>query len=127
MSAGTLLAKAGRALPAARRALEQGDTETAADRAYYAVFYAGWALLDAEGHGRPKTHSGLVAEVSRVFVKPGRMEAAAAAIVARLHNLRLVADYTLQAVSLADAQRAVAEADAFISEAQRMPGERPAS
>ena len=46
--------KAERALKAAQQALANGDTETAADRAYYAVYYGAWALLDAKGLPRPK-------------------------------------------------------------------------
>ena len=60
-----ILEKAERALHAARAASERGDTETAADRAYYAVYYAAWALLEQDGAPRPKTHNGMIAELSR--------------------------------------------------------------
>lgn len=103
---------------AARRALDQGDTETAADRAYYSVFYAAWGLLEAERRPRPKTHHGLIAEFSRVYVKPGRMEPSMAAVLSRLQNLRLVADYTLEPVPPDDAGRALQDAERFISAAR---------
>jgi hypothetical protein len=71
-----LLGKAQRAVEAANRALAASDSETAADRAYYAVYYAAWAMLESAGATRAKTHSGLIAEFSRVFVKTGKVEAA---------------------------------------------------
>jgi uncharacterized protein (UPF0332 family) len=110
--------KADRALMAARRALDAKDTETAADRAYYAVFYAAWALLDAEGSPRPRTHQGLITEFSRLYVKTRRLDPTIGAIVARLQNLRLIADYTLQPIPAPDARRALNEAEDFISAAR---------
>jgi len=109
-----LMAKALRALEAATRAAQVGDTETAADRAYYSVYYAAWALLDRSGSPQPKTHRGLIAEFSRLFVKNGPLDAASGAILSRLENLRLVADYTLEPIPVADVQRALTEAARFI-------------
>lgn len=125
MSAGNLFSKAERALLAARRALEHEDTETAAERGYYAAYYAAWALLDSEQMPRPRTHNGLIAEFSRVFVKSHRMEPRRAAVLSRLQNLRLVADYTLTPIPTTDAERALHEAEMFVAEARRLL--RPAS
>ena len=66
VSTGGLLEKAERTLLAAKRALEQGDTKTSADRTYFAVIYAAWGLLDAAKLSRPKTHNGLIAELSSI-------------------------------------------------------------
>jgi len=120
MSAAQLAGKARRALDAAKRAIQAGDSETAADRAYYAVYYAAWALLDSKGAARPKTHRGLIAEFSRMFVKEGPLDASEGAVLSRLENLRLVADYTLETVPIADAGRAVEEAARFISVIERL-------
>jgi uncharacterized protein (UPF0332 family) len=114
VSAGDLLNKAERALLAAERALDQSDSETAADRAYYAVFYAAWGLLEAANRPRPKTHNGLIADLSQTFVRSGRLDPGTAAVLSRLQNLRLVADYTLEAVPIEDAGRALVEAKGFI-------------
>ena len=92
MNSERLMAKAQRALEAATRAAQAGDTETAADRVYYSVYYAAWALLDSSGSPRPKTHRGLIAEFSRLFVKDGPLDTASGAVLSRLENLRLVAD-----------------------------------
>ena len=106
--------KAERALKAAQQALANGDTETAADRAYYAVYYGAWALLDAKGLPRPKTHQGLITEFSRHFVKEGPLTPEQGAVLSRLENLRLVADYTLQPIPVTDAQRAAKEAEVLL-------------
>ncbi len=110
--------KAKRALEAAKRALANQDTETAADRAYYAAYYAAWAMLDAKGLPRPRTHHGLIAEFSKHFVKDGPLTPEQGAVLSRLENLRLAADYTLEPVPYTDAERAVREAEAFM---QRKP------
>ena len=114
MSSEQLMAKAQRALAAATRAAQAGDTETAADRAYYSVYYAAWALLDRSGSPRPKTHHGLITEFSHLFVKNGPLDVAYGAVLSRLENLRLVADYTLEPIPAADVQRALTEAAQFI-------------
>jgi uncharacterized protein (UPF0332 family) len=121
LTAPQLLEKARRALEAAKRAMRDGDTETASDRAYYAVYYAAWALLGSRGAPRPKTHRGLIAEFSRLFVKDGPLSISDGAVLSRLENLRLVADYTLQMVPEPDAERAVEEASRFIGVAERLP------
>lgn len=119
-----LFEKANRTLLAAKRALEQGDAETTADRAYYSIYYAAWGLLAAAGVPRPKTHNGLIAELSRVYVKTGKLDATQGAVLSRLQNLRLVADYSLEVIPLEDARRAVREAEQFLAAARAL-GESP--
>lgn len=114
MTANRLRAKAERAIVAAERALASGDAETTADRAYYAAFYAAWGLLDGLGLPRPKTHHGLISEFSKHFVKNGPLTPAQGAVLSRLENLRIAADYTLEPIPLVDAERAVREARAFL-------------
>jgi uncharacterized protein (UPF0332 family) len=110
-----LLDKAVQPLDAARRALGQDDTETAADRAYYAVYYSAWSLLDLEGAPRPKTHNSLIAEFSRRYVKTGRIDVETGAILSRLQSLRLIADYTPEPIPPEDARRAILEAERLIA------------
>lgn len=75
-------------------------------------------MLESTDMARPKKHSGLIAEFSRIFVKPGTVDSAPGALLSRLLNLRMAADYTLDAIPAADAQRAVSEAAAFIEAAR---------
>lgn len=114
MSADRLRAKAERSIIAAERALASEDSETAADRAYYAVFYAAWALLDELGLPRPRTHHGMISEFSKHFVKHGPFTPTQGAVLSRLENLRIAADYTLEPIPLPDAARAIGEARNFL-------------
>ncbi len=51
-----LLEKASRAVAAAEKLLDAGDTEFAVGRAYYAMFYVATALLDERGLQFRKRH-----------------------------------------------------------------------
>ncbi|HSM28811.1 MAG TPA: HEPN domain-containing protein [Thioalkalivibrio sp.] len=125
MSADRLRANVERSIIAAERALASEDSETVADSAYYAVFYAAWALLDELGLPRPRTHHGLISEFSKHFVKDGPFTPAQGAVLSRLENLRIAADYTLEPIPVHDAARAVGEARNFLEWAKRFSCRAP--
>jgi uncharacterized protein (UPF0332 family) len=91
-----LLAKARQALATADWDLQAGDTDAAANRCYYAVFYAAWATFIAHGLDVPKTHSGMIGEFSRHFVKNGPFGRDLGTTLGKLESLRAYADYTLE-------------------------------
>ncbi len=91
-----LLAKSRQALATAARDLDSGDADAAANRCYYAVFYAAWAMFVAHGAEAPKSHSGLIAEFGRRFVKNGPFDRELGATLGKLESLRAYADYTLE-------------------------------
>jgi len=68
-----LLDKAGRAIRAAERLMEDGLFEFAAGRAYYAMFYVGEAVLLSKGLRYAK-HGGIHAAFGEHVVKPGEMD-----------------------------------------------------
>jgi uncharacterized protein (UPF0332 family) len=76
--------------------------------------------LDLVGAPRPKTHNGLIAAFSRHYVKEQHVGVEIGAILSRLQQLRLVADYTLEPIPLDDAKRAIAEAERFIAVAEEI-------
>ncbi|MGI9302469.1 MAG: HEPN domain-containing protein [Gammaproteobacteria bacterium] len=90
-----LIAKAKQALATGRRDLNAGDFDAAVNRSYYAAFYAAWAMFAAEGIDKPKTHSGLISEFSRRFVKNGPLDRTTGTTLGKLENLRSYADYVL--------------------------------
>lgn len=110
-----LLAKARQALSTAARDLGTGDTDAAANRCYYAAFYAAWALFAASGLEKPKTHSGLIAEFSRRFVKDGPFDRTLGATLGKLEGLRSYADYTLEHTPKEKAEQALEAASGFIA------------
>lgn len=87
-----LLRKAHRALRAARRNLDEGDVETATNRAYYAAFHAAGAALLSVGE-IPRTHSGAVKRFGIHFVKSGQLSHTTGRVFSEALSHRLNADY----------------------------------
>jgi uncharacterized protein (UPF0332 family) len=116
-----LVEKGVRALHAARHALEDGDAEAAANRAYYACFNLARAALLGEGE-QPKTHSGTHNRFALLFVATGRVPEAIARTLPHAAQIRERADYDALAVTdlraaadlLADAERFVAAVRAVV-------------
>lgn len=117
------LARAVRALASAKLLLADGDTVGASNRAYYAMYDAAHAaLLWAGCPTNPavmKTHRGLIAAVGRSLVKPGLLSVDLGRSLNRVERLRLLADYTGEAVDADHAASAIAEAEAFVVAVQR--------
>ena len=114
-----LLAKARQALATARRDLDSMDTDAAANRTYYAVFYAAWAMFVAHGLVGPKTHSGLIAEFSKRFVRDGHFDRSLGATLGKLENLRTYADYTLEPTPRDKVESALDSAAVFVAAVEK--------
>lgn len=110
-----LLKKARQALQTARRDLDDEDTDAAANRCYYAVLYAAWAMFAVRGLAQPRTHSGLIAEFGRHFVKDGPFDQRLGATLGKLFALRSYADYILEPTPRDKAEIAIETAGAFLS------------
>lgn len=110
-----LLDRADRALAAARRAADADDTETAANRAYYAMFDAASALLASEDV-TVRRHSAVHAAFGERFVKTGRIDAALHRHLLTAFDLRQLADYDpMVSISPADARRSIDDAERFLA------------
>jgi uncharacterized protein (UPF0332 family) len=106
------------ALRAARRAAEVDDAETAANRAYYAMFGAASALLAAEGMS-VRRHSAVHAAFGERFVKSGRLDATLHRHLLSAFDLRQVADYDpMVSISLDAARRSIEDAADFLAVAR---------
>ncbi len=112
------LARARRDLEAARLLAGGGFTDQAISRAYYAAFYAAEACLRSLGERRKK-HSALVSAFVRMVVKEHGFAAEAAALLSTLFDERIEADYAIGGGPPSTADVAIAEAERFISEAER--------
>ena len=86
------LEKADEALSDAQMLLELGRYNLAANRSYYAVFYAMRAVLALDGIDR-KHHSGVIAEFRRLYIKTGIFESEMSDIIRDLFDLRTDSDY----------------------------------
>jgi uncharacterized protein (UPF0332 family) len=110
--------KAFRAVTSAKLLLDANDFDGAANRAYYAMFDAARAALmwagAPSGAQSAKTHSGLISAFSQHLVKPGRLPASLGRSLNRVAEIRLVADYTGDGVTIDKAQWALEHAALFV-------------
>lgn len=111
MKSETLLNKADIALSSAKLLLQSGDADGACNRAYYAMFDAARAALMAFQQSDDvlmiKTHSGLISSFSLQLVKPGLVDIELGKALNKVEDLRLIADYKGDAITLEDAGWAV--------------------
>lgn len=118
LSPATYLRKAEAALSGAKLLLKAGDTDGACSRAYYAMFDAAHAALFAlgaeEASAPIKTHNGLIAKFGQHLVLTHHLAATHGEALNAVQRFRQLADYTGEAVSLADATWAVEQAEALV-------------
>jgi uncharacterized protein (UPF0332 family) len=123
-SSTSLMGKATQAVASARVLLELGDVDGACNRAYYAMFDAAQAALLMSGVPAPdalgKTHRGLINTFSAYLVKDGPVSKELGRQLKRAEEVRLIADYNGESVVLRDATELVKQAQAFVSEMQRL-------
>ncbi len=99
--------------------LQSGDADGACNRAYYTMFDAARAALMAFQNSDEvltiKTHSGLISSFSLQLVKPGLIELELGKALNKVEDLRLIADYKGDAITLEDAGWAVEQAETFFA------------
>jgi len=121
-----LIAKANRALASAKLLLDSGDVDGACNRAYYAMFDAARAALlwvDAPVPAEvARTHSGLITAFSLHVVKPGLVAIDHGRALNKVEDLRLIADYRGDPVTLENAAWALEQAQAFLAAIQALAG-----
>lgn len=123
------LGRAHRSLKTARLALTDGDTASAGNRAYYAMFYAARAALLFTGEERlaaSKTHSGLISSFGQHLVKTGELSSTLGRALSVESHRRQVSDYDGGDVSLESAKLSISSAEMFIATIEEwMPAAEP--
>lgn len=118
MNAQSLMMKARIACESARALLERQDSDGACNRAYYAMFDAARAALMATNAEIPlnigKTHSGVLTAFSQHLVKNGPVPRDIGRLLKQAEELRLVADYSGDSITLDDARALVEKAESFV-------------
>ena len=76
----------------ARDSADDGHWTLAANRLYYAVYYASKALLIQNGI-IAKSHEGVIGQIGEKFVLSGVISKDEAKLLARLQNMRKTGDY----------------------------------
>lgn len=107
-------------LQAARELLGSGLHRDSVNRGYYAMFYAGLALLASRVVGTSK-HSGLLSLFGKHFVKTGEFPAETGRYLRQAFELRQECDYEdLMEATPQQAEEIVAHAEAFLAEAKHL-------
>ena len=118
------MSKAHRALASAKLLLDSGDVDGACNRAYYAMFDAARAALLTIEAPVPaevaRTHSGLIAAFSLHLVKPGKVAIEHGRSLNKVEDLRLIADYRGDPVTLENAEWALEQANNFLATVQAL-------
>jgi uncharacterized protein len=106
-------------LQEARLMLEGGHLHGAANRVYYACFYAVVALLLTKDLSSPK-HSGIMALFNRHFIKEGVLPLEMGKFYSSVFDRRLEGDYgAVVELKEEDIRTDLAEAQAFIARIER--------
>lgn len=101
-------------LEAAELLYNDGKLVDAVNRAYYAVFHAGKALLHSIGRD-VKTHAGLITEIGFHLVEKGMIPKRYGTILRRLFESRETSDYVIGAVFIENEVKSMLkDAEAFI-------------
>ncbi len=104
--------------------LQDGRLQAAANRAYYAMFYAAMAALaHMKVQQLPRTHRGTINQFGHHCIVNGPIDPRFGTYLRRAQNLRRQSDYQLN-VSFADEQVAVTVQNArtFVTEVRRDTG-----
>jgi uncharacterized protein (UPF0332 family) len=103
-AARALLAKARESLASARTDLEAGRLNGASSRAYYAMFHAARAALEARGIATSSArHGAVIRRFGLTFVKNGPLDAAHGRNLNKALEIRNEGDYDLGAPDRDDA------------------------
>ncbi len=109
------MTKASRALASAKLLLDCGDVDGACNRAYYAMFDAARAALLSINAPVPaeiaRTHSGLITAFSLHLVKSGHIAIEHGRSLNKVEDLRLIADYKGDPVTLENAAWALEQSE----------------
>ena len=111
-----LLAFAEKDLENARLLLDNGSYRACISRAYYAMYYAAQALLDAKKIAS-RTHRGMIRQFGQHFVKSGDFPANMSKKLSEIYDLRQLSDYeTDNVVDQEQASDALATSADFVEQ-----------
>ena len=115
---GKLLAKAARAIEAAKTLLETGSADFAAGRAYYAMFYIAEALLLEKGLSYSK-HSAVHASFGKMYAKEGIIDPKFHRWLLDAFDQRIIGDYGVEAIiTQEDVEQMIEHAKEFLDTAR---------
>lgn len=115
-----LLEKAGRAIRASEVLLKDGETDFAAGRVYYAMFYVAEALLYEEGFRRFSKHGAVHAAFGKAFAKTNVLDPKFHRWLINAFDTRLRGDYDVDSdIESEDVENMLGQARDFLEAAKR--------
>ena len=122
-----LLRKAGESLRAAQLLATNELFDFAASRAYYTMFYVAEAFLLNEGLTF-SSHAAVISAFGRDFARTGRVPVEFHRYLIDAQDLRNQGDYDIDsAITEAEANQLIAQAEQFLELAERLLGDLPDS
>jgi uncharacterized protein (UPF0332 family) len=121
VTATELLRKADAALASAKRDLDAGDLDGAANRLYYAMFHAARAALASIGEQAQAKHKTIIAQFGLHFCKNGPLPTELGRAINEAEELRLEGDYGAGTPDATEVAAYVAKAGHFIAESRESP------
>ena len=98
----------------AKKTLELGMFDTAANRSYYAIFHSARAVLALDGQDYKK-HSGVISNFQKDYIKTGVFDKVMSGIIKSAFDMRIDSDYEdFYVVPKEDVIRQVEEAEYFV-------------
>jgi uncharacterized protein (UPF0332 family) len=120
-----LVEKSRRNMLTAKVNLQIGDSDSAVNRAYYSMFDIARAAILSRGveeGALPRTHRGVVQVFRLHAIASGQIDETLAGALARLEDLRLLADYTDKHLDQRSASGAVSLAERFVQAVESVFG-----
>ena len=115
-----LLEKAGHAIHAAEVLLKDAETDFAAGRVYYAMFYLAQALLYEGGFRRFGKHGAVHAAFGKAFSKTNELDPKFHRWLIDAFDKRLRGDYDVDSeIGVEDVEKMIAQAREFLEAAER--------
>jgi len=115
VTATELLRKADAALASAKRDLDAGDLDGAANRLYYAMFHAARAALAGIGDPTQGSHGRIIAQFGLDFCKNGPLPTELVRAINEAQELRIEGDYGAGTPDATDVAAYVAKAEQFVA------------
>ena len=113
------LEKAKNDLRDAQKSFAEEMFETAANRAYYAIFHAARAVLILDGQDY-RRHAGVISFFRRDYIKTGILDEALSEIIKNAFELRTESNYSdFFIISKSEIEKQIEDAAFFVAEIER--------
>lgn len=120
-----LLERAAESLSSAQLLLNSSFYDDAVSRAYYAMFYAAKAALEAINI-ETRSHAGVINQFALHFIKSGRLDIEYSTMLTQAFQARQASDYDVWVNTVpVEAENVIANAEQFVAKIKKLLSEMP--